>query len=355
MQEILGMTFLGKSMEQWLLALAYIVGGFVVGILVSWISRNILRRAFARTKTRIDNILLAAISKPAVAVIVFLGIRMGLDVLTLEPGVAPWINKGLAILIAGTVAWALVKLFDGIVEEYLVPYVAKTESEIDDQLLPILRKAVKITVWLAAVIFAIKEAGYDIGAILAGLGIGGVAIALAAKDTLSNFFGSIAIFVDKPFKINDRVKVAGFDGTVVDIGIRTSRLKTLDNRIVTLPNALFASGAIENISSEPSTKVTTILELDRAMGQDGVARAMAALRDIAGSLEGLDEGTIAALTGFGESSFKVTFIVFVRKGADYFGTLNGLNLEILKRFADGGIDFAVPTRLLRDQRDKAAQ
>ena len=61
------------------------------------------------------------------------------------------------------------------------------------------------------------------------------------------------------------------------------------------------------------------------------------------------------MTGFGESSFKVTFIFFVRKGADYFGTLNGLNLEILKRFADGGIDFAVPTRLLRDQRDKAAQ
>ena len=145
-----------------------------------------------------------------------------------------------------------------------------------------------------------------------------------------------------------------FDGTVVDIGIRTSRPKTLDNRIVTLPNALLASGAIENVSSEPSTKVSTILELDRAIGREGVARALAALRDIAGSLEGLDEGTIAALTGFGESSFKVTFIVFVRKGADYFGTLNCLNLEILKRFAEGGIDFAVPTRLLRDERDRAA-
>ena len=156
MQEILGMTFLGKSVEQWLLALAYIVGGFVVGILVAWISRNILRRAFAKTKTRIDDILLTAISKPAVAIVVFVGIRMGLDVLTLEPGVAPWINRGLAILIAGVVAWALVKLFDGIVEEYLVPYVARTDSDIDDQLLPILRKVVKITVRLAAVIFAIK-------------------------------------------------------------------------------------------------------------------------------------------------------------------------------------------------------
>ena len=353
MQEFLGMTFLGLPAERWLLALAYVVGGFVVGILVSWISRNLLRRAFAKTKTRIDDLILTAIARPAVAVVVFLGIRMGVGAMNLGSDVAPWIDKGLAILIAGTVAWALAKLVDGVIAEYLIPYAARTESNIDDQLLPILRKTVKVLIWMMAGIFAIREAGYDIGAILAGLGIGGVAIALAAKDTLSNFFGSVAIFVDKPFRINDRVKVSGFDGTIVEIGIRTSRLRTLDNRIVTIPNSVFASAAIENVSSEPSTKVQTVLELDRSIGREGVERAIGLLLGLAQSHGGLDEGTVAALTGFGECSYKVTFIVFVRKDADYYGALNTLNIEMLRRFAEGGVEFAMPTRLLLDGRGKA--
>jgi MscS family membrane protein len=350
MAEFLGMTFLGILVSTWLTALAYIVGGIVLGFLLSWIFKNILSRLFARTKTRIDDILLAAIDKPIVAIVVFLGIRMGVDVLTVEPGVAPWVSKIIAILIAGAVAWAIAKLLDGVIEEYLVPYVAKTEAALDDQLLPILRKAAKFVIWTIAAVFAIKEAGYDIGAILAGLGIGGVAIALAAKDTLSNFFGSVAVLIDRPFMINDRVKVAGFDGTIVEIGIRTSRLKTLDNRIVTLPNSVFTGGAIENVSSEPSTKVPYVLELDPSVGLEGVERALGILKEIAASLEGLGEGTVAALTGFGPCSFKVTFVVFVDKGADYFGTLNALNLDILRRFSESGISFAKPSMQILGER-----
>jgi MscS family membrane protein len=346
MQDFLEMTFLGIAAVRWLQAAAYIVGGFVVGVVASWICKNILARLFAKTKTRVDDILLAAIQKPLVAIIFFLGIRMGIDTMTIEPGVAPWINKAIAIMIACAVAYALQKLLDGLIEEYLVPYVHKSEGNLDDQLLPILRKTVGIVVWVIAILFAIKTAGYDIGALLAGLGIGGVAIALAAKDTLSNFFGSVAIFVDRPFMINDRVKVAGYDGTVVEIGIRTSRLRTLDNRVVTLPNAVFAAGAIENVSSEPSTKIASVLELDPAIGSAGAARAAAAMREVAAAQPGLDEGTVAALTGFGESSYKFTFVVFVKKGADYFGTLDALNLALLARLEEEKLPLATPRRLL---------
>jgi MscS family membrane protein len=352
MEYLLNSTFLGKPAEQWLVGLAYIVGGLVVGLIASWLFKNVLSLVFSKTKTRVDDILLAATAKPIVAILMIVGIRMGIDTLTLEPGVAPWVDKGVSILIAFAVAWAIAKLLDGIVQEYLVPYVQNSEGSLDDQLLPILRKAVNIVVWIIAVVFAIKEAGYDIGAILAGLGIGGVAIALAAKDTLSNFFGSLAIFIDKPFMINDRVKVAGFDGTIVEIGIRTSRLKTLDNRIVTLPNSVFAAGAIENVSSEPSTKVASVIELDAAIGHEGAARAVAILREIADSLPGLDEGAVASLSGFGESSYKVTFIVFIRKDEDYFGVLNSLNLETLRRFEEAGIALSTPTRLIVDGREK---
>jgi MscS family membrane protein len=350
MDGFLDMTFLGIPAVRWIEASAYIVGGFVAGLLASWICKNVLGRIFARTKTRIDDVLLAAIRKPLVAILVFLGIQMGIDALTLEPGVAPWINKAVVIMIACAVAFALQSLLDGLIEEYLVPYVRKSEGNLDDQLLPILRKAINLVVWTIAALFAIKEAGYDIGALLAGLGIGGVAIALAAKDTLSNFFGSVAVFIDRPFMINDRVKVGGFDGTVVEIGIRTSRLKTLDNRIVTLPNSLFAAGAIENVSSEPNSRVSSVVELDPSIGSEGAARAVALLREVADAQPGLDAGTIVALTGFGESSYKITYIVFVKKDADYFGALNALNLALLQRLEKDELPLATPTRLLVDKR-----
>ena len=326
------MTFLGIPAEKWFMAIAYIVGGFLVGIVASWIFKNIFRRIFAKTKTRLDDILLAAVAKPIVAIIVFIGIRMGIDVLTLDPGVAPWVDKAITILIAGAVAWAFAKLLDGLMEEYLVPYVRKTEGDLDDQLLPILRKAASI------------------GAILAGLGIGGVAIALAAKDTLSNFFGSVAVFVDRPFKLNDRVKVAGFDGYIVEIGIRTSRLKTLDNRIVTLPNSLFTAGAIENVSSEPAAKVAKVIQLDTAVGYEGTLRAIAILREIGESAPGIAPGTVVSLMDFGESSFDVTFIFFIAKDADYFGTINAVNLEVLRRLEEAKLPLAFPTRVIVERK-----
>jgi MscS family membrane protein len=351
MQDFLEMTFLGITAARWLQAAAYIVGGFVVGVVASWICRNILARIFSKTKTRVDDILLSAIQKPLVAIILFLGIRMGIDTLTLEPGVAPWISKAIAIMIACAVAYALQKLLDGLIEEYLVPYVQKSEGNLDDQLLPILRKIVGLVVWVIAVLFAIKTAGYDIGALLAGLGIGGVAIALAAKDTLSNFFGSVAVFVDRPFMINDRVKVAGYDGTVVEIGIRTSRLKTLDNRIVTLPNSAFTAGAIENVSSEPSTKVASVIQLDMAVGYDGVKRAIEILKDIGDKGPGLAPGTVAALTAFGESSYDITFVFFVAKGADYFTTVSATNLEVLRRLDEAKLPMAYPTRVVIERKE----
>jgi len=350
-QDFLEMTFLGIPTPRWLYALAYIVGGFVVGEIASWISKNILSRIFAKTKTKVDDILLAAIQKPVVAVIVFLGIRQGIDTLTVAPGVAPWVDKVIVIMISCAVAYALQKLFDGLIEEYLVPYVQKSEGNLDDQLLPILRKLVVIIVWAITVLFAIKEAGYDIGALLAGLGIGGVAIALAAKDTLSNFFGSVAIFVDRPFMINDRVKVAGYDGTIVEIGIRTSRLKTLDNRVVTLPNSLFTAGAIENVSSEPSTKITSVVQFEQSVGYEGVKKALEILKDIGDNGPGLAAGAVASFTAFGESSYDVTFIYFIAKGADYFATVNATNLEVLRRLAEAHLPLAYPTRVVIERKE----
>ncbi len=339
----------GNSLEQWLTAVSYMLGGFLAGKLFYWISSNVFRKISRKTKTKIDDIILSVAERPLVFLIGLIGIRLGIGGLDIDPEFFAWATKVFHILITFSVAWIVVRVVDSIIHEYLVPYVEKTEGTLDDQLLPIARKAVKFLIWGLAILVALNNAGYNIGALLAGLGIGGVAIALAAKDTLSNLFGSLSIFIDQPFKINDRIKIAGYDGVISEIGIRTSRLRTLDNRVVTVPNSLFAAGVVENVSSEPNTKYTNVLELPSGAQPEKVEEALRILKGLADDDPDLDPGTVAAVTGFGEGVLKITFIVYIKKSANYFKTVNGVNLEIIKRFKAADIGLAVPARMVMNR------
>ncbi|HET7838396.1 MAG TPA: mechanosensitive ion channel family protein [Rectinemataceae bacterium] len=346
MQQLLSSLPLDPETLRWLVALAYAVAGYVGGKLLSVVITGVLKRLAAKTKNRVDDIILAVTEKPLVFIVFVAGLWFGIDSLDLDVSVTHWVDKVFYVLVTFAVAWILVRLIDGIINEYLAPFVAKSESSLDDQLLPIIRKVVKVLIWILATLVGLNNAGYDVGALLAGLGIGGVAVALAAKDTLSNLFGSIAVFIDRSFAVNDRIKVAGFDGTVTEIGLRTSRLRTLDNRVITIPNAIFGTNPIENVSSEPSTKVGQVLELSLDNDAGAVEKGLDILRTVASGFgTSLDEGTIAAFSGFGEGTFRLSFIVFLKKGADYFATLSALNLAVLKAFKEAGIEFARPARL----------
>ena len=339
----------GRPLGLWLEASLYILGGFLAGLLVSRVSSGILKKLSAKTRNRLDDIILAVTEKPLVFVLVLVGLRLGLEHLALGAESAALVDKAYYILVAVAAGWVLGRIIDAITQEFLVPLVEKTEGDLDDQLLPIVRKIGKVVVWALAILVGLKNAGYDVGALIAGLGIGGVAVALAAKDTLANFFGSLAIFIDRPFKMGDRIKVNGVDGTVVDIGIRTSKLKTLDNRIVTMPNLSFSSSPIENVSSEPSTKIVEYLDLTYATGAAGVERALAILRALPTSIEGIEENVVCGLSAFAESSLRLTFVFFIKKGADYLGTIDAVNRAVLSSFGEAGIDFAFPTRVVVGQ------
>ncbi|MFA6508704.1 MAG: mechanosensitive ion channel domain-containing protein [Treponemataceae bacterium] len=351
MEDILGMKFWENTVENWLFAAAFVIGGFIVGKIISWLSTNVLKVLSSKTKTRVDDIVLAVSERPLVLIVSVAGIAFGINRLTMNAETTVAVDKAFMVLVTIVATWTITRIVDAIIDEYMVPYVQKSEGDLDDQLLPILRKGFKVIAWLLATIFALKNVGYDVGALLAGLGLGGVAVALAAKDTLSNFFGSVAVFVDRPFKINERVKIAGYDGTIQEIGLRTSRLKTLDNRIVTIPNAMFAASPIENITSEPHTKVTQTIDLARSNGSAKLSQAVAALKEIGSKVEGTDGTPAAGITNIGEFSYKTTFVYYIRKGADYLNTVNNVNLEVLKRFETEGITLAYPTRsVLNEQK-----
>ena len=236
---ILTKVYYGNTVQEWLVALLVVFGAVILSRVAYWIFTRILRRYTSRTETRLDDMIIDMVEEPVTFVIVLLGISYGLNILNMPDSLRGWISSGFQFLIILSIGWLLVRLFEAFHKEYLVAWVEKTETELDDQLLPIIGKATKTIIWVMTLIIGLDNAGYDVGALLAGLGIGGLALAMAARDTVSNFFGGFTIIADQPFRLNDRVRIAGYDGVIREVGLRSTRLQTLDGTLVTIPNGKF--------------------------------------------------------------------------------------------------------------------
>lgn len=336
-------TFYGNTILEWLQAAGIVVVVLVVAKALYWLSTNVLRRVTAKTQTRLDDIVIDMGEEPIVFGLGVAGVWYALQTLNLSEGASRVVGHLLQFVIVMSVAWLAVRLVDSLYREYLLPLASKTDTDLDDQLLPIVSKGTKLAIWAVGFIVALNNAGYDVGALIAGLGIGGLALAMAAKDTVANIFGGFTIFADRPFVLNDRIKVAGFDGMVREIGVRSTRLETLEGRIVTIPNSTFADSAVENVSAEPRRKVVSNLGLTYDTTPEQLQRAMDLLKEIAAANDGAEDDVLLSFNEFGASALNILFIYYIRKDADILGTMSAMNMEILTRFNAAGLDFAFPT------------
>jgi len=339
-------TFYGNTVGDWLVALLIIVAAVILGKVLYWFLKNVVSKFTASTKTKLDNIILDMVEEPVVFAIIIAGIWYGLKTLALSEGFEIWVTKIYYILIFINIGWLLTRLFDSLVENYVVPIAEKSKTDLDDQVLPIVRKGIKLVIWVVAIIVGLNNAGYDVAALLAGLGIGGLVFALAAQDTVANLFGGFTVFADKPFKLNDRVKINGFDGTIKEIGIRSTRLVTLEGRMVTIPNKIFTGTPTENVSSEPKRKVSLNLGLTYDMGVTEIELAMKILRDIAEKNENIEGDPLVGFNQFGDFALNVLFIYYIKKGAGILDTQTEVNMEILKQFNENKLEFAFPSQTI---------
>lgn len=344
MNEFFAKEFYSNTIGNWAISLAIIVGVLIGSKLIYWVFGRIVKKLTSRTKTKLDDIIIDMLEEPIVLGLTIGGVWFALSRLTFQDDVQKWINKLYWMMIAIAATWLIARLVDAIIKEYIVPITEKTENNLDDQIIPIIRKAIRATIWVLGIIVAMDNAGYNVGALLAGLGIGGIALAMAAKNTVANIFGGITIFTDKPFAINDRVKIGGFDGTITEIGIRSTRLKTLENRIVTIPNSKFTDGMVENVSSEPNRKVVLKLGLIYETSAEKVQSGIKALQAIVDETDALEENSVISFTEFGDFSLGILFIYYIKKDADIMGSQTVVNMEIKNRFEKLEIEMAFPTQ-----------
>lgn len=346
MEEFLAKEFYHNTISDWGITLLIILGSVVAGKIIYWFFGSVVKKITSKTKTKIDDIIVDMIEEPVVLALAIIGMWYGLHRLEFSEDWYSFMGKVYHVLIAINITWLIARLVDAIIQEYIVPLTEKTESDLDDQILPIVRKGLRSAIWILGVIVALNNAGYDVGALIAGLGIGGLALAMAAKDSVANIFGGVMIFTDKPFKVGDRIKINGFDGTISEIGIRTSRMRTLEGRLVTIPNSLFTGDMVENVTAEPTRKVILNLGLTYDMSASQMEKGIEILKEIAKSNNNVNDDYLVSFNAFGDFSLGILFIYYIKKDSDILDTQTAINLEILKQFGTQGLDMAFPTQTI---------
>ena len=347
--DFLEKTFYYNTISDWLISAGIIVGAVVVSKILFWIINKIVKKATAKTKSILDDLLVDMLEEPIVFGMGILGFWFAFTRLDFPGGLVALIDKAFVFVFIINITWMIARTVNALIEAYLVPMTEKTENDLDDQLIPIVKKALRSVIWIVGVIVALNNTGFDVGAVIAGLGIGGLALAMAAKDTVSNVFGGFTIFTDKPFKIKDRIKIGGFDGTVTEIGVRSTRLKTLEGRVVTIPNSKFSDGMVENVSEEPNRKVVLNLGLTYDTKPEQMKLAMQLLQEIGDSNRDTEDNVLISFNSFGDFSLGILFIYYIRKSSDILKTQSDMNLDILTRFNENNLEFAFPTQTIFTQ------
>lgn len=344
--------------------LSFFLSVFAVWVLArffkTWLSRISVKSENHSTRT----VFLRSVGKALPLLGIWGGIRLGVCWIELgEPGglAQTIVFSALEVLLTISIALFAYYLVE-VPSSWLHSQTEKTESKFDDMLVPVVRKSLRVTVVLFALVsIAQSLSDKPVSALLAGLGLGGLAFALAAQDTIKNLFGSLVIFTDKPFGLGDRINYDGHDGVIEEVGLRSTRLRRLDGHQVTIPNGELANKSIHNIAKRPFIRRIFTLGVTYDTTPEKVSRAKEILEDVLKDHEGMDpKGEMLPRVYFSDFSsssldFKCMYWYHPAAYWDYMKFSEWVNLEILRRFNKEGIEFAFPTQTIHLAKEESAE
>jgi MscS family membrane protein len=331
---------------QWLAVPIALAVTWLLGSLLGWLTRRASAHLVARTETEWDDVLLRRVGRPLTALWALAALWIVVPMLALP---ATLDDRAEHLLRAG--AWFV--LFWGLSRAAGVGFDAAQSSALTRQnaglagMLPLGRKIAQTALVGLGVVALLSELGFEVTSLLAGLGIGGLALALAAQKTVEHLFGSIAIGVDQPFRVGDAVVVDGVTGTVESIGGRSTRVRTLDRTVVTFPNGKLAEARVECIAARDRIRLATNLGLSYATTAEQVRRVLA---DVEAALRAhpklWPDSVVVRLSELKESSLNVEVMAWFLTSD--WSEFTAIRQELLLRFMEivegAGTTLAFPTR-----------
>ena len=342
---------------------------FFLSVFAVWVLARFFKKLLSTMSKKSDaqstrSVFLLSVGKALPLLGIWGGIRLGVCWIELgEPGelIHTIIFSGLEVMLTISIALFAYYLVE-VPTSWLHVQTEKTESKFDDMMVPIVRKSLRVTVVLFTLVsIAQSLSDKPVSALLAGLGLGGLAFALAAQDTIKNLFGSMVIFTDKPFGLGDRINYDGHDGVIEEVGLRSTRLRRLDGHQVTIPNGELANKSIHNISKRPFIRRIFTLGVTYDTTHEKVTRAKEILEDILKDHEGMDpKGEMLPRVYFSDFSsssldFKCMYWYHPAAYWDFMNFSEWVNLEILRRFNEEGIEFAFPTQTIHIAKDGSGE
>ena len=360
-QEILDSSFWGNTIENYLWFSGIILLAVVFKRLISKKLGNLIFKLFKKDKSEgvgADHFFELMI-KPVEFLIVFVGLSFAVSMLNFpeppegELGIGGMTDLLIQISIVVSVTWSLLRLIDffGLV---LLQKAEQTEGTTDDQIIQFLKEALKIFTYIFSFLFILGAVfKLNIGAMVAGLGIGGLAIALAAQDTLENVIASFIIFMDKPFKQGDYISVSGATGVVERIGFRSTRIRTLEKSYLTIPNKMLISDVLDNLSLRTFRRSKFYIGLVYSTTQDQIKAIITEIQKYLDDHEKTNEDGLVRFEQFGDSSLNIMVLLYVdtQEYAEFLEVLEDVNFQIMEIVKRNGSDFAFPSTTVYLQKE----
>ncbi len=345
----LALEWYGNSIGHYLAIAAVVLVVFVISRGIAWILESHVKKITSKTKNQVDDMFLETIHRSITFILVLAIVFFGEQSLEMPETIDNITRQAVFILFTLKITHELDRFLAFVIKDFLDPLVRRQKGFVKTFLPAILRFS-KFFLWAIAILLIISNLGYNIVSILAGLGIGGLALALAAQETLSNIFGSIAILIDQPFKVGDWVEVEGYSGTIVEVGMRSTKIESIDKTLVSMPNNKMAAAIIENVSKQDMKNVTQVLDFDYGTSMTKMRELLKALEKLVRQDKNTDKDSLRInFLEFGDSALRVTVFYYVKDTVTYKEFLDvrqRINLKIKERVEKMGIEMAFPTQSL---------
>lgn len=261
---------------------------FILSQIVVFISQKFILKLTKKTKTEIDDLIVEKTNKPISFILILMGIRLAIIPHPINPFILNLIKNGISTLIAVIATYIAIAVFDIIINNWVQKFASTTHSRMDEEIVILFQRFSRITISFIGIIFILDIWGVKVAPLLASLGIAGIAVAFALQNTLGNIFGGVSLIVDRSVTVDDYIKLDdGTEGFVLDIGLRSTKIKSRDGDLIILPNGKLADSKIYNYHKPmPITRLTIDFGVDYGSDIEKVKKIV--LKELNGMKEVLE-------------------------------------------------------------------
>lgn len=332
---------------------AILVGVYLISKIVVFIITKVLLRIAKKTKTKGDDLIIEQTQSSVVGLIVMAGIRIAVNVLDIPEKVLFVVNGAIDTILIFLVLRIIVKVIDILITEWGGNWAKKTKSTIDDELLPLMHRTSNVIFVILGIIFVLKRWSIDVTGILAGMGIAGLAISFAVKDSLANIFGGISLILDKSVKVGDIIKLdSGDSGKIMNIGLRSTKIKNWDGEALIVPNSIMANTKLINVTQPDLSIKISILFAVKYGSDPEIVKELA--QKIIMNIEGVSktQDVVVWFTEMGDFSLNFKAMFWVDDISDKWTVHQKCISALYKELNRKKIGIPFPTQTIHLEKNK---